>query len=63
MMFGLLIWIIVAFYIFNSSNHQSRFSLNHQIPAQAPLDILNKRYARGEIQKDEYLERKQELMR
>ena len=30
-------------------------------PAESALDILKKRYARGEINKEEYLEKKKEL--
>lgn len=61
MMFGLIILIIAAFYYFNSANHERRFSLNNQMSAQTPLDILNERFARGEIDREEYLERKQVL--
>lgn len=31
--------------------------------AKIALDLLSERYARGEIQREEYLERKQELLR
>ena len=61
MMLGLIILIIVAFYYFNSANHERRFNLNQQMPAQTPLDILKERFARGEIDREEYLERKQVL--
>ncbi|KJR47314.1 hypothetical protein UF75_2306 [Desulfosporosinus sp. I2] len=37
--------------------------MGHQSHENTPLDILNERYARGEIQSEEYLERKQELLR
>ena len=61
MMLGLIFLIIVVFYIFNSANHDTRFSLNQQMPAQTPLDILKERFASGEIEHEEYLERKQVL--
>ena len=64
MMFGLIIIIFVAYYMFSSSNPRGSGSrCGHQSHEHTPLDILNERYARGEIQSEEYLERKQELLR
>ena len=44
----------------------SRRSANRMTPADGPrlrgLDILEERYARGEIQRDEYLQKKQDLI-
>ena len=61
MMFGLIILVFVAFYMFNSSNGGGSWFMNHQSQVHSPIDILNDRYARGEINREEYLERKQEL--
>ena len=61
MMFGLLILVIIAFYMFNSSNAGGPCCTNDQFQAHTPSDILNERYARGEIDREEYLERKQEM--
>ncbi|GGI29191.1 SHOCT domain-containing protein [Pedobacter mendelii] len=52
------IWIILIFWI---------FALPYQIPGQRhrkdkPLDILNRRFASGEISKEEFKERKDILM-
>ena len=33
----------------------------HQVPGRAPLDILRERFARGEIDKDEFEERRRVL--
>jgi putative membrane protein len=55
--FWWIIWIIVLIWI---------FAIPYDIPGQrkkkdAPLDILKKRFARGEITKEEYEEKKQFL--
>jgi putative membrane protein len=60
MMFGLIILVFVAFYMFNS-NAGGSCCTNHQSQVHTPMDILNDRYARGEINREEYLEREQEL--
>ena len=61
MMFGLIILIVVTFYMFNSSNAEGSCCTNHQPQVHSSIDILNDRYARGEINQEDYLERKQEL--
>lgn len=59
-MLGLIILAIVVYYIFNSS-HQVGSCWNHPSHTNTSMDILDERYARGEINREEYLERKQEL--
>ena len=49
---GLIIWLIV----FNQNKGGSQSS------EKSPLDILKERYARGEIDKEEFDDRKQDLM-
>lgn len=61
MMIGLILLVIVAYYMFNSSKTGKSCCVNHQSPANDAVDLLNERYARGEIDKEEYLERKQTL--
>lgn len=61
MMFGLIILVIVAYYIFNSSHSGGLCCRNHPAHTRTSLDILDERYARGEINREDYLERKQEL--
>ena len=41
-------------------NHTTESEKAH-IPAESALDILKKRYARGEIDKQEYEEKKRDL--
>jgi putative membrane protein len=62
MMFGLILLVLIAYYMFSSSNSGGSCCMGHQSQANTSLDILNERYARGEIQSEEYLERKQELL-
>ncbi len=61
MMIGLVLLVIGAFYLFNSSNSKASCCMNHQSHTNAAQDILAERYARGEIDRVKYLERKQEL--
>jgi putative membrane protein len=35
---------------------------HHGMPRSAGLDVLEQRYARGEINRDEYLQKKQDLV-
>ena len=61
MMIGLILLIFIAYYMFSPSNAGGSCCVGHQSQANTSLDILSERYARGEIQREEYLERKQEL--
>ncbi|KUO74394.1 MAG: hypothetical protein APF81_01495 [Desulfosporosinus sp. BRH_c37] len=61
MMFALILLVIVAYYLFNSSNSGASCCMNHQSHTHTAQDILNERYASGEIDREEYLDRKQEL--
>ncbi len=54
---GLLFWILVfvaLYYVLTEKNKTER-------RVTSPTDILNKRYARGEITRDEYLQVKKEI--
>ena len=62
MMFGLIVLVIVAYYMLNSTNSGGSCCRAHQSQSSTSLDILNERYARSEIQREEYLERKQALL-
>ena len=51
--FGLLFWVLVIFFVV-------LVFLNSK---KEPIDILNKRYARGELSQEEYNRMKEELSR
>jgi len=55
---GLVIWGIVALV----RGVSSPSSTGSYAPADSALEILNRRYARGEITKQEYEERKKDLV-
>lgn len=62
MMIGLILLVFIAYYMFSPSNAGGSCCMDQHSQTNTPLDILNERYARGEIQREEYLERKQELL-
>ena len=59
-MFGPILLVIVVFYFFNSKSEESR-CMNHQYHTHTAQDILDERFALGEIDREDYLERKQGL--
>ena len=67
MWFGWLFWIVLIVIIiwavvqFTNRNQPSNHSSNH-IAIETPLSILKKRYAKGEITKDQFDEMKKDLM-
>ena len=54
---GLIIWAIVA-----SVRSSSESKGSYSSKADSALELLKKRYARGEIDKQEYEEKKKDLM-
>ncbi len=54
---GLIIWAVVALV---HGLGESRGS--HSLKADSPLEMLKKRYARGEIDKQEYEEKKKDMV-
>ena len=49
---------VVIYLVMNRSSHQQFFSNE----SETPLDILKKRYARGEITREEYEQMKQDVV-
>jgi putative membrane protein len=61
-MFFLLIALIVAFfYLFKGPRSSYGNRGRNESPEASPLDILKKRYARGEIDKEEFESKKKDL--
>jgi len=54
---GLVIWGIVAL-----ARGVSRGDASSSTPSESPVEILKRRYARGEITKQEFEERKKDLI-
>ena len=50
--------IIILVYFVNNSRERSSY-----LPAESPMDILKRRYAKGEIDNQEFKEKKQELLK
>lgn len=53
LLFVILVWVVKAAMPSSGSKSSST--------AESPLEILKKRYARGEIEEDEYIRRRNEL--
>ena len=54
---GLIVWAVVAL------SRRGRPPVSQQNPDEDALDILKKRYAAGEISKEEFEEKKKDLIR
>ena len=64
---GLIALIVLAIRGFTSNSSRSDYNLNSSYPAdsarETPLEMLQARYARGEISKEEYEAIRQDLQR
>ena len=55
---GLIVWLVSSLAVGRTTSH---LSSDMTTPAEAPLDTLKKRYARGEITKTEYDDMRRDL--
>ncbi|MGD1008082.1 MAG: SHOCT domain-containing protein [Ignavibacteriaceae bacterium] len=59
-MFRMLIIVIVIWLVVHSFSRNQN-NRNMQLPAESALDILKKRYARGEISKEQFEQMRKDL--
>jgi putative membrane protein len=55
---GLLIWAVILFLVYYMFVDKKRV-----VGEESAMDVLDKRFAKGEISREEYLEMKKEIMR
>lgn len=61
-MFIILILLVIgAIYLFQQQNQRGSGFFGHYTQENKPLEILRERYARGEIDAEEYQRHKQDL--
>ena len=64
MMFGggmILIWLVVIIGVYFLVRYMVDSNRNQTGPSETPLSILERRYANGEIDREEFLKRKKDL--
>ena len=59
--FGLVIWAMLAAFHKSGDSNETNHSDRSSYKEDSSIDILNKRYARGEIDKEEYEAKKKDL--
>lgn len=61
MIFGLVFWVLVAYAIFRLIPNLTNRSLGASRKEETALEILKRRYAKGEIDAEEFTRRKRDL--
>jgi putative membrane protein len=59
---GLLVLVLIIWLVVRSTAASTNDTANPQEEKETPLDLLKKRYARGEISKDEFNEKKRDIV-
>ena len=58
---GIILLVVIIWFIITYTNKNQNKSSNQNPINESPMDILKKRYARGEITKEEFEERSKDL--
>jgi putative membrane protein len=58
---GLAVWLLSSLFPRGTNNTSSHATTRQNEPLESPLEILQQRYARGEISKAEYEEMRRDL--
>jgi len=58
---GLVIWTVVAAFHKSGDSNETNYTDRSSYKEDSPIAILKKRYARGEIDKEEYEAKKKDL--
>jgi len=61
MVVGLVFWVLVLYVIFSLISRLLRFQSQDVSKNETPMEILKKRYVRGEIDAQEFERRKKDL--
>jgi putative membrane protein len=61
MIFWTVLLIAILIWIFKAIQNRSNRRTSTELKQETPLEILKKRYASGEISKDEYIKMKKDL--
>ena len=61
MIFGFVFWAVIIYAVFRLISNLSNRSAEVSKKEETALDILKRRYAKGEIDSDEFNRRKKEL--
>lgn len=59
---GIVIIVLVIWVVIQISNKNQQTNSTNMIGKESPLDILKKRYAKGEITKEQFEEMKNDLL-
>lgn len=59
---GIVIIVLVIWVVIQISNKNQQTNSTNMIGKETPLDILKKRYAKGEITKEQFEEMKNDLL-